>query len=84
MLSDLEKSRANFGRTEQALEKGIAVIDWIRFAISLAYREENFVRNLSVGIRWHTELEAGDQFHTDMISTTCPSVSLFNAIEHNF
>jgi hypothetical protein len=30
---------------QQALEKGIAVVDWIRFAIAFTYWEEEFVRN---------------------------------------
>jgi hypothetical protein len=31
---------------QQAQAKGIAVVDWIRFAIAFAYWEEDFVRNL--------------------------------------
>ena len=36
---------------QQALEKGVAVVDWIRFAIAFTYWEEQFVRNYE---RWHT------------------------------
>jgi hypothetical protein len=30
---------------QQALEKGLDPVDWIRFAIAFAYWEENFVKN---------------------------------------
>jgi len=36
---------------QQAREKGITVVDWIRFAIAFAYWEQDFVRNYE---RWHT------------------------------
>ncbi len=36
---------------QQALKKGVAVVDWIRFAIAFTYWEEQFARNYE---RWHT------------------------------
>jgi hypothetical protein len=36
---------------QQALEKGVSVVDWIRFAVAFTYWEEGFVRNYE-RLRW--------------------------------
>jgi len=47
---------------EQAHEKGVSVVDWIRFAIAFAFWEEDFVRNYE---RWQTFQWEPETVHHD-------------------
>jgi hypothetical protein len=56
---------------QQALEKGLAPVDWIRFAIAFAYWEENFVKNYE---RFHAApgYEISDDFdHPKELELVC-------------
>lgn len=56
---------------QQALKKGIAVVDWIRFAIAFTYWEENFARNferlLSPGWKTGDPPPVGDRHDFDYL-----------------
>jgi hypothetical protein len=47
---------------EQAQEKGVSVVDWVRFAIAFAFWEEDFVRNYE---RWQTLQWEPESVHHD-------------------
>jgi hypothetical protein len=57
---------------QQAHEKGITVVDWIRFAVAFTYWEEGFVRNYE-RLRWGWK--PGDHHpETSMILTISPNL----------